>query len=676
MIKNKLRELILLLSVIGLLSVNNLKANENEITLIFTSEYVCSWTPLEYIVVENVTQDAEITLDYPDTVLVLPFSTGIGDISGDYNDLYVSQNYPNPFSKKTHIDISIVEKDDLTITVYDITGRKLTSYNAELEPNVHNFTFYACNEQSYILKVTSKKHKEKQLMIQTGKTGEGISRIEYNGITSKTEKRQQTSKTELPFDKGDVLRFTGYIGDDYDEIVEKITEDKDYIFYILNTVPNAPIAVSATNIEYDGFTANWENVSGFEVTHYLLDVSTDSDFSSYIIEQEDIGDDTDYEVTDLDPGTEYHYRVYAVNECGTSDASNVIDVETICPEPDVPSATNATNIEEHAFTANWEEVTSYPAVTHYLLDVSTNINFSSFVADYEQKNVGNNTSDLVTDLDPSTEYYYRVFAVNSCGTSDASDVIEVETEEIELPLKCSPCNGITEVSCIYSGETYGVVEVEYTVEGITQNCCWLDRNLGASNDCDNYDDYECYGDLFQWGRLADGHQLINWTCGDADNCGTPEHGTTTTLATSDNPGHNEFITNSNPNFDWLGNDHQNNNLWKTDNGTIQNNPCPAGWRVPTEDEWQAELDTWDWSESGDTPITEALASALKLPVAGNRSGTNGSFNNVGSFGDYWSSNADGNNSLALFFRSNIAGMGAGYFRASGRSVRCIKDDPN
>ena len=35
---------------------------------------------------------------------------------------------------------------------------------------------------------------------------------------------------------------------------------------------------------------------------------------------------------------------------------------------------------------------------------------------------------------------------------------------------------------------------------------WLDRNIGASRVCTSYDDAQCYGDCYQWGRGYDGHQ--------------------------------------------------------------------------------------------------------------------------------------------------------------------------
>jgi hypothetical protein len=61
-----------------------------------------------------------------------------------------------------------------------------------------------------------------------------------------------------------------------------------------------------------------------------------------------------------------------------------------------------------------------------------------------------------------------------------------------------------------------------------------------------------------------------------------------------------------------------------------------------------------------------------LPVAGNRNNSNGSLNNVGSNGNYWSSTVDGTNSRNLNFNSSNANMNNNN-RANGNSVRCRKD---
>jgi hypothetical protein len=59
-------------------------------------------------------------------------------------------------------------------------------------------------------------------------------------------------------------------------------------------------------------------------------------------------------------------------------------------------------------------------------------------------------------------------------------------------------------------------------------------------------------------------------------------------------------------------------------------------------------------------------------MAGGRSNSNGSLNNVGTNGVYWSSTVNLGSARYLGFDSSNVGMGAGG-RANGSSVRCLKD---
>jgi surface protein len=179
---------------------------------------------------------------------------------------------------------------------------------------------------------------------------------------------------------------------------------------------------------------------------------------------------------------------------------------------------------------------------------------------------------------------------------------------------------------------------------------WMDRNLGASRPATSSTDTEAYGDLYQWGRGADGHQKRNSS-------------TTLTLGLTETPDHGSFIVVPNSPFDWLSN--QNNNLWQGVNGV--NNPCPVGYRIPTSAEWEAERQSW-----GNNYASGAINSPLKLPTAGLRFGSNGSLNLVGSFGVYWSSAVYYLQAENLDFYSSDANMFARN-RADGQSVRCTKD---
>jgi uncharacterized protein (TIGR02145 family) len=189
----------------------------------------------------------------------------------------------------------------------------------------------------------------------------------------------------------------------------------------------------------------------------------------------------------------------------------------------------------------------------------------------------------------------------------------------------------------------------YDVTNPTTGQTWIDRNLGASQVATSSTDADAYGDLYQWGRGPDGHEKRT-------------SATTSTLSSSDTPGHGDFITDGSfPPVDWRS--PQNDNLWQGLSGT--NNPCPCGYRLPTEAEWEAERQSWSSNDAAG-----AFASPLKLPVGGRRQ-YSGSFYNVGSSGQYWSSTVDDSESRYLGFGSD-ARMYSRY-RAYGASVRCIKE---
>jgi uncharacterized protein (TIGR02145 family) len=184
---------------------------------------------------------------------------------------------------------------------------------------------------------------------------------------------------------------------------------------------------------------------------------------------------------------------------------------------------------------------------------------------------------------------------------------------------------------------------------------WMDRNLGAKQVAIFSSDEMAYGDLYQWGRSSDGHQLRTST-------------TSNTLSSSDVPNNGNFIITSG---DWRST--QNDKLWQGLNGV--NNPCPTGFRIPSRDEWLEEISSWSSKDS-----KGALASPLKLPEATSR-GSDGTYcnSNCGIGGTYWLSTIGDNSQYSFqgssyvgIFKVGAAGASSAY-RATGFSIRCIKD---
>ncbi|MFL1604986.1 FISUMP domain-containing protein, partial [Riemerella anatipestifer] len=116
------------------------------------------------------------------------------------------------------------------------------------------------------------------------------------------------------------------------------------------------------------------------------------------------------------------------------------------------------------------------------------------------------------------------------------------------------------------------------------------------------------------------------------------------------------------------------NLWQV-NGS--NNPCPSGYHVPTHAEQKALHN----AILGYNPGTSFTGSnkmwneqVFRLPASGLREASNAVFSNRSSGGWLWSSEQyDSNYTWSLWFNNGSSSAGNYNNRASGISVRCLKD---
>ena len=191
---------------------------------------------------------------------------------------------------------------------------------------------------------------------------------------------------------------------------------------------------------------------------------------------------------------------------------------------------------------------------------------------------------------------------------------------------------------------------------------WLDRNLGALQACTSSTDKACYGDYYQWGRLADGHEKVSSSL--------------TTVEASDILNiENKFIIRHK---DWTSIDNYGEKRiiqWSKIDGT---GVCPIGFRVPTKDELSVETVGYTGKNNisnGNVKVTNsstAYQNFLKLPSAGLRDGLIGSMGSQGSLGGIWTnSSEETNHAEGLIFGSKGSGLDSGY-KSDAISIRCIE----
>jgi hypothetical protein len=104
---------------------------------------------------------------YGDTIF-----TGIIKIDNTIpKNYYLSQNYPNPFNPSTKIDFNIPKSSYVTMKVYDILGREITTLiNKELKPGRYTVDFNGNNLSSgvyiYVLKVNDFSEAKKMILLR------------------------------------------------------------------------------------------------------------------------------------------------------------------------------------------------------------------------------------------------------------------------------------------------------------------------------------------------------------------------------------------------------------------------------------------------------------------------------------------------------------------------------
>lgn len=278
------------------------------------------------------------------------------------------------------------------------------------------------------------------------------------------------------------------------------------------------------------------------------------------------------------------------------------------------------------------------------LNIKTPNDFNYFYAktlietDYNEKAL-EFLDKFLTNGGDQTKHYVKALNMYTLAEKKA------EPERIKKQLRNEAKNYVSEKVYDKHGNLYKTVKSPYTGE------IWLDRNLGAKRVCQSYNDEECFGDYFQWGRDSDGHEKKYST-------------TTSSLSYSDKPNHDNFIMIEigKNNNDWRNG--QNVNLWQGVNG--KNNPCPKGFRVPTIDELQNETVYQNVKNR-----KEGYNNFLKIPSSGIRY-NDGSIRKTGENSDIWSSSIYGNKSYNLLLRKDRVIKNDSTNRRGGMAVRCIK----
>jgi hypothetical protein len=287
-------------------------------SLTFTANYSCSYTPLDSVLVENLTKGVDTTLYWSDTVLFMNTLS-----ANEYNlskpVFKIAPNSPNPFNKETTIDIYVLTKNNYEIRVHDHTNRLVASYNETLLEGMHSFVFTAEKASTYIISVMTNNQVNHIKMIAV--EGGTSTKLRYKGlnIDGNQAYEMKNARSYFAFSIGDELRLTAYAFGESTELLVTPTNSAIYEFAINNDPPLQPSA-DINVVDDHSIIWNWQNSSNTEGYAY--------NFINDYASATDLGGGTSLTQTDLIFCYDYSLYVWSYNNCGESEALLLTETTT------------------------------------------------------------------------------------------------------------------------------------------------------------------------------------------------------------------------------------------------------------------------------------------------------------------------------------------------------------
>jgi uncharacterized protein (TIGR02145 family) len=179
------------------------------ITITFEGDLNGEPTPLDSILVMNLTQGGDTTIYFPDNVLVLA-STRVGELADVVLGPVVCA--PNPFMGSTEITVRNSGGGEMLVMVHDALGRELAVHHVAAAPGVHRFRFTASNAGSHVISVVQNGElRTARVHAMEGSAG-GTSTIGYLGSTGSSGSFR-SGRSVFSWMPGDELRYIGYAND-------------------------------------------------------------------------------------------------------------------------------------------------------------------------------------------------------------------------------------------------------------------------------------------------------------------------------------------------------------------------------------------------------------------------------------------------------------------------------
>jgi N-acetylneuraminic acid mutarotase len=243
-----------------------------------------------------------------------------------------------------------------------------------------------------------------------------------------------TSDTQIPIGNLQPGTFYNYRVNAINEIGQSGFSQPTQVLTLPVTPTFASLELALASLSSTQVYLDWEVTEGI-VDGYFIDISTDIAFSNTIQVHEDFNTKLipvgqRQEILNLTPGTQYYTRLQSFNTSGTSPYSEVIPFLTKPATPTYTQTSVVSEITQSSVLLSWNEVPEI--LDGYQLTISTlDDGFqdpNGFLPIYNGLDIPKKeTSIRVSGIEPGSQYYGYLVAVNSSGESDQSEKISLLT---------------------------------------------------------------------------------------------------------------------------------------------------------------------------------------------------------------------------------------------------------
>ena len=252
---------------------------------------------------------------------------------------------------------------------------------------------------------------------RTGVTDSRKSVFTINGQSKLLETANNTSQTILftnivPTQGSITIEFTVGVGSDYAYI--NVLDIVEY-----QSLPPAPTAVTALAVSSSRINLSWQDASsnetGFEIER---SITPNSGFASIAT----VGaNSTSFADEGLLPLSQYYYRIRAIHALGSSDYSLEVNASTLAVPPTAPTSLDA-SVNGQQIILNWIDGSNQETGFHVERSFSAGFGFALVTTV-----PANTTTFTDVGLNGDTQYFYRIAAVNSGGSSAYSNEVSAIT---------------------------------------------------------------------------------------------------------------------------------------------------------------------------------------------------------------------------------------------------------